>query len=84
LRTTKKIGGTCERCKRGAGAIVLERSLCKQWQSNGTQEPGYLDVAQIEVVHDVGHEDVLQKSHVLVVVAAEEGMCPVPPISHFS
>jgi len=34
----------------------------------------YLDVSQVEVVHDVGHEDVLQESHVLVVVAAEERM----------
>ena len=41
----------------------------KRWKS-------YLDVSKVKVVHDVGHQDVLQESHVLVVVAAEERMSP--------
>ena len=46
----------------------------------GGQEVGHaLDVAKVEVVHDVCHEDVLQQSHVGVILAAVEWLRPVSP-----
>ena len=49
-------------------------------EKEGGQEIRHaLDVAKVEVVHDVGHEDVLQQGHVGVILAAVEGLRPVSP-----
>ncbi len=45
-------------------------------QSQIKQEITYLYIAEVEVVHDISHEDVLQQRHVLVVVAAVEWVSP--------
>ena len=58
---------------------VALNSILKSFNSIQTQikqEITYLHIAEVEVVHDISHEDVLQQRHVLVVVAAVEWVSP--------
>lgn len=52
-------------------------------QNRGQEITHALYVAKVKVIHDVRHEDIMQKSQVWVVLSLKEWMCSIRPVHVF-